>query len=77
MSVFDKAKKQKTTGPQLPGGKAVAEPKLEKGKEYKVAPAKDVRPVPTYSRREQLAAADHRPGEPGASPAPPPTACGR
>ena len=36
---------------RCPGGKPIAEPKLEKGKEYKVAPAKDVRPVPTYSRR--------------------------
>jgi hypothetical protein len=39
------------------GRPPLAEPKLEKGKEYKVAPAKNVRPVPTYSRREQLAQA--------------------
>jgi len=57
VSVFDKAKKQNTTLPRVMTGKAFEEPKLEKGKEYKVAPAKDVRPVPQYSRREKLAAA--------------------
>ena len=57
VSVFDKAKKQNTTFPRVMAGKAFEEPKLEKGKEYKVAPAKDVRPVPQYSRREKLAAA--------------------
>jgi hypothetical protein len=57
VSVFDKAKKQQSTGPRVPGRAPVAEPKPEKGKEYKVAPAANVRPVPTYSRREQLAAA--------------------
>ena len=57
VSVFDKAKKQNTTLPRVMAGKSFDEPKLEKGKEYKVAPAKDVRPVPAYSRREQLAAA--------------------
>lgn len=54
-SVFDAAKKQHGTPPRLPGLAAIDEPKLEKGKEYKVAPAKDVRPVPTVSRRELLA----------------------
>lgn len=54
-SVFDKAKAIKSTGPKMPSGKTVAEPKFDKGKEYKVAPAKDVRPVPNFSRREQLA----------------------
>ncbi len=57
MSVFDKNKKQHTTTPKMPGGKAVEEAKAEKGKEYKVAPAANVKPVPTYSRRELLAAA--------------------
>jgi hypothetical protein len=57
VSVFDKAKKQNTTLPRVMAGKAFDEPKLEKGKEYKVAPAKDVRPVPSYSRREKLAIA--------------------
>src|SRR5262249_32654456 len=55
MSVFDKNKKLNSTLPHMPGGKPVEEPKAEKGKEYKVAPAKDVKPVPTYSRRELLA----------------------
>lgn len=57
MSVFDKNKKLNSTLPHVPNGKAVEEPKAEKGKEYKVAPAKDVKPVPTHSRRELLAAA--------------------
>jgi hypothetical protein len=56
-SVFDKSKKQGATGPRMPGGQALDEPKLDKGKEYKVAPAKDVKPVPAYSRRARLAAA--------------------
>lgn len=56
VSVFDKDKKQGTAVPKVPGGKAVTEPKFEKGKEYKVPPAKDVKPVPAFSRREQLAA---------------------
>lgn len=54
-SVFDPSKVTKSTGPRLPGGTAVPEPTLEKGKEYVVAPAADVRPVPKYSRRAQLA----------------------
>jgi hypothetical protein len=56
-SVFDKAKKTGSTPPRVIGGKAVDEPKAEKGKEYKVAPAANVRPVPAFSRREKLAAA--------------------
>ncbi len=56
-SVFDRTKTIKHTGPCVPGCKPLAEPKLEKGKEYKVAPAKGVRPVPSYSRRAQLAGA--------------------
>jgi hypothetical protein len=54
-SVFDPSKATKTTPPRMPGRPAVAEPKLEKGKEWLVAPAKDVRPVPKFSRRAQLA----------------------
>ena len=54
-SVFDRTKTVKSTGPSLPGCKPLTEPTLEKGKEYKVAPAKNVRPVPNYSRRAQLA----------------------
>ena len=55
MSVFDKAKKLNSTAPRMPGGKPMEEPKAEKGKEYKVAPAPNVKPVPTYSRRARLA----------------------
>jgi len=63
-SVFDKSKKTSATGPRMPGLKPLDEPKAEKGKEYKVAPAKDVRPVPAYSRRERLAAALTSPENP-------------
>ncbi|QDU20923.1 DUF1549 and DUF1553 domain-containing protein [Urbifossiella limnaea] len=63
-SVFDKAKKTSGTGPRMPGLKPLDEPKAEKGKEYAVAPAKDVRPVPAYSRRERLAAAVTSPDNP-------------
>jgi hypothetical protein len=54
-SVFDPAKVTKTTGSRLPGGKPVVEVKFDKGKEYEVAPANGVRPVPKFSRRAQLA----------------------
>jgi hypothetical protein len=57
VSVFDKNKVTHSTTPRLPNGKPLAEPKADKGKEYKVAPAKGVKPVPAYSRRAQLAAA--------------------
>lgn len=56
-SVFDTAKVIHTAAVRLPFGMNIAEPKLEKGKEYKVAPAKGVRPVPHFSRRAQLAPA--------------------
>jgi hypothetical protein len=56
-SVFDKAKVQKTTAPRVPGLTPLADVKLDKGKEYVVAPAKDVKPVPGYSRFARLAAA--------------------
>src|SRR5262249_43002026 len=55
-SVFDPQKVTKTTGPRLPQGPVLPEPMLEKGKEYEVAPAKGVRPIPKFSRRAQLAA---------------------
>ncbi len=42
--------------PKLPLGAAVSEPLLTKEEQYVVAPAKDVRGVPKYSRRAQLAA---------------------
>jgi hypothetical protein len=67
VSVFDKSKKQSTTLPRMPGGKAKDEPKPEKGKEYKVAPAANVRPVPAFSRRELLAAAITSPDNPAFS----------
>ena len=57
MSVFDKNKTQHTIAPKMPYGQAIADVKPQKGKEYKVAPAANVRPIPTYSRREKLAAA--------------------
>ena len=53
-SVFDPAKVSKTAKPQLPGRPPIEEPKPQKGKEYLVKPAKNVRPVPRYSRRAQL-----------------------
>jgi hypothetical protein len=53
--VFDKKKLVMMTGPKLLEGKQVTEPKFDKGKEYKIAPAKDVKPIPEFSRRTQLA----------------------
>jgi hypothetical protein len=55
-SVFD-TKLTKNTGPRLPDGPLLKEPRFDKGMEYVVAPAKDVRPVPKFSRRAQLAGA--------------------
>ena len=55
MSVFDKNKKLNSTAPRMPGAKPADEPKVEKGKEYKVAPAANVKPEPAYSRRARLA----------------------
>jgi hypothetical protein len=55
-NVFDAAKTTKTALPRLPGGPPVEEPDFEKGAEYEVKPAKDVRPVPKFSRRAALAA---------------------
>ncbi|MCA9219123.1 MAG: DUF1549 domain-containing protein, partial [Planctomycetales bacterium] len=43
------------TGPRLPGDAEIAEPTFAKGEEYVVKPEKDVRPVPKFSRRAQLA----------------------
>jgi hypothetical protein len=54
-SVFDKTKTQKSTAPRMPGLKPLSDPKVEKGKEYKVAPAKGVKPIPSHSRLSQLA----------------------
>lgn len=56
--VRDKTSKgPETTLPVVFNGSKVPEPAFKKGEEYKVKPAKDVRPVPKYSRREQLGAA--------------------
>jgi uncharacterized protein DUF1549/uncharacterized protein DUF1553 len=54
-SVFDPAAKGNTL-PKVPGGKQVEEPRFKPGEAYVVAPAKEVRHVPKYSRRAQLAA---------------------
>ncbi|HEY4308568.1 MAG TPA: DUF1549 domain-containing protein [Pirellulales bacterium] len=53
VSVFDATRKG-TALPQLPAGEPVPEPSFNKGEEYTVAPADNVRPVPKYSRRAQL-----------------------
>ncbi|MBM4003629.1 MAG: DUF1549 domain-containing protein [Planctomycetes bacterium] len=53
-SVF--TKKIGLTDPRLPTGDSIADPVLNPGEEYTVAPAENVRPVPKYSRRAQLAA---------------------
>ncbi|HTU18960.1 MAG TPA: DUF1549 domain-containing protein [Gemmataceae bacterium] len=53
-SVFDPAKVTKSTGPRLPEGPPLKEPAVEKGKEYVIAPAKNARSVPKYSRRALL-----------------------
>jgi hypothetical protein len=44
-----------TTHPRLPGGEMIADPELEKGKEYLVKPGPKDRGMPTYSRRAKLA----------------------
>ena len=56
-SVFDPNKVSMTTAPKVLAWQSIADPKAEKGKEYKVAPAKGVKPVPAYSRFAQLGAA--------------------
>ncbi len=43
------------TRPRLPGETEITEPTFKKGEEYKIKPAKNVRPVPEYSRREKFA----------------------
>ncbi len=54
-NVFDPAKTTHAAAPHLPGDAVIDEPKFDKGQEYAVAPAKDVRPVPKFSRRAKLA----------------------
>jgi len=53
-SVFDADNKQQT-GPLLPGHDSFEEPTFKKGEEYSVAPDKENRGVPKFSRRGQLA----------------------
>ncbi len=57
VSVFDKAKKQYTITPKMPGGKAFAEPNLEKGKEYKPSPASAAAPASTPPKTKPAPAA--------------------
>ncbi|QDT90429.1 DUF1549 domain-containing protein [Gimesia algae] len=53
--VRDKTSKgPETTLPAVFDGKKISEPAFKKGEEYKIKPAKDVRPIPKYSRRAQL-----------------------
>lgn len=54
VSVFDEKKTEHVTTPHLPGAPQIAEPKLEKGKEYKVAADDGVKPVPAFSRRDEM-----------------------
>ncbi len=54
-SVFDKDAKKFTARPRLPLGRALSEPRFEKGQEYEVAPKKGVRHVAKFSRRRLLA----------------------
>ena len=44
-----------TGRPQLPGDEPITEPTFKKGEEYKVKPAKNVRPIPNFSRKEEFA----------------------
>ncbi len=60
-SVFDKTKTTRTTGPRVPGRPLLKEPKLTKDAEYKVKPAKNVRPVPAFSRLALLGSEIARP----------------
>ncbi|MDB5390494.1 MAG: hypothetical protein JWM11_6140 [Planctomycetaceae bacterium] len=45
----------KTTLPRVFEGPVLLEPKFDFGQEYSRAPAKNVRPIPNFSRRQQLA----------------------
>ncbi|QVL34158.1 DUF1549 domain-containing protein [Telmatocola sphagniphila] len=57
VSAFDPKKTQKSSPPRVLMGRSFKDPKVEKGKEYKVAPAKDVKPIPAVSRFAKLAPA--------------------
>lgn len=52
-SVF--TEREAFTAPRLPGEAEIVEPAFAAGDEYTVKPAKNVRPVPRYSRRGKLA----------------------
>jgi hypothetical protein len=53
-SVFDQGT-QYRTGPRMPDEVAIEEPTFLPGDEYEVAPADNVKPVPKFSRRKNLA----------------------
>lgn len=56
--VRDKTSKgAETTLPVIFNGTKISEPAFKKGEEYQVKPAKNVRPIPKYSRRAQLGVA--------------------
>lgn len=55
-SVFTEAEGQ--SKPRMPGDREIAEPVVKAGEEYKIKPdkkKKELRPIPTYARRAQLA----------------------
>jgi hypothetical protein len=54
-SVFDSSAKGHAL-PRVPGGQEIDDARFNLGEEWQVAPAKDVRHEPKYSRRKQLAA---------------------
>ena len=58
---------QGKTDPRLPGGTMIADPNLEKGKEYVITPGSSARGVPVYSRRKLLAGQLPRAETPGFS----------
>jgi len=63
--VRDKTSKgPETTLPVVFNGTAIPEPAFKKGEEYEVKPAKEVRPIPKYSRRAQLGIAITSPQNP-------------
>lgn len=54
-SVFVKDDAERVAAPHLPGAAPIDEPQLPEAERYVVAPADNVRPVPKYSRRAELA----------------------
>lgn len=64
-SVFVKDDADQVAAPHLPGQPPIDEPALPEAERYVVAPAKDVRPVPKFSRRAALAEALPRCDTPG------------